>query len=159
MQIEIIIGLGLNALMFFLQFLNMKKQTDSLAKQTDLLSNNIRYESYLKQVEQLNIINQALIDKDALAEIFANLEGFQDILERFSMSEIGFAWLLINRYESAYVGHRLGVIPPDEWDVWKNRMRKGLGHKVVKEIWKSDLEGFDYARDFRKVVNNVLAGE
>jgi len=147
------LGVLVNSLILLVLFFQLR----SLSKQTKLLGNNIRFESYLRQVDQLNAVNKALLQPASLEKCFKKLDGFDPITRDYDMTEIAFAWLVINRYESAFVGKKLGVIPDDEWEIWENRIRKDFEHEVVLAVWKRDLDGFDYSRGFKDLVNDILA--
>lgn len=72
------------------------------------------------------------------------------------MEKISLAWLIINRYEAAFVGHDLGIISDDEWRVWTKRLRKDLQIPFIREVWRSDVGNFEYNARFVHLVNELL---
>jgi hypothetical protein len=76
--------------------------------------------------------------------------------ENLSLEKIALAWHLINRYEAAFTGHELGVIPDEEWEVWKKRLAKDLKISFLVDVWKQDLSSWDYNRKFKQLVDSLL---
>jgi hypothetical protein len=106
------LGAIINVLVFvamYIQIKHLSKQTEILGRQAEVMQKEIQYSTYLRQIEQLNIINSALIDKDSLSNTFNKL-GFDELLKTMTMADIGFSWLVINRYECAFVANELGVV-------------------------------------------------
>lgn len=159
-----------NTLMFWAIYKQAKylgTQTKVLQTQTETITKNIQFSTYLRQIEQLNIINSALIDKESLSKTFEKM-GFASILEKESlenksmendsltMSDFGFSWLVINRYECAFVANELNLLPDSEWKVWETRIKKDFYHPTIRQVWEKDMSGFDYNPKFKQYINEFM---
>ncbi|HEX3531842.1 MAG TPA: hypothetical protein VH988_32695 [Thermoanaerobaculia bacterium] len=146
-------GLIINFLMMvFLAF-----QTRHISRQTRTLTRSLEYSTYLKLVDYLNEVSNLLIQDPKVKSIFEEMKFIKDGLAEKGLTteKVGLAWLIINRYEAAYMGEQLGVLPDGEWQVWKERLRNDLRLKFVRDVWENDVRSFDYNRGFAKLMNEV----
>lgn len=153
---SIIAGLAINFLTLVLFLL----QTRHLGSQTKMLARSLEYSSYLKLLDYLNDVSKLAIEDSKVKEIFSELHFVKDSLtenSNLSMEKIGLAWLVINRYEAAFVGNQLGVLPEGEWEVWKDRLKKDAQLSFVRDVWKDDVSFFAYNQGFRRLMNDLVA--
>lgn len=151
----IIVGLAIN----FLTLLLFLLQTRHLGEQTNMLARSLEYGSYLKLLDYLNDVSKLTIEDSKVKEIFSELPFVKDNLAAnrdLSMEKIGLAWLVINRYEAAFVGNQLGVLPEGEWEIWKNRLEKDMRMAFVRDVWRGDVKNFDYNRGFSDLMNSLV---
>jgi hypothetical protein len=154
-DIVLIVGLtfNLSTLIFFIV------QTRYLGAQTQALTRSIEYASYQKLIDYTNIISLQLLENEKVANVFRDIGFIKRGLEQgeqISIEKIGIAWLIINRYEAAFVGHQLRMIPEEEWEVWKRRLKKDFQIPFVREIWVHDIRNFDYNKGFKEMVNQMI---
>jgi len=133
-------------------FLGMVFQSYLTNKRTKYLIKNIKYSSYLKQLDELNMVNQMLINPDELKNTFSKFNVYKDL----NTTDLGFAWLVINRYEGAFKANELGLLKKEEWKVIEKRIRKDFQYDVIKEVWNKDYFGFDYDVGFYEYINNKI---
>jgi hypothetical protein len=155
---SIIAGLVIN----FVTLLLFLLQTRHLGKQTNMLARSLEYSSYLKLLDYLNDVSKLAIENPKVKEIFSELHFVKDNLvanQNLSMEKIGLAWLVINRYEAAFVGDQLGVLPEGEWKIWENRLRNDVRLPFVRDVWRDDVKNFAYNRGFRDLMNDLIQAE
>lgn len=155
---SIIAGLVINflTLVFFLL------QTRHLGKQTSMLARSLEYSSYLKLLDYLNEVSKLAIEHPEVKKIFSELHFVKDSLagnKDLSIEKIGLAWMVINRYEAAFVGNQLGVLPKGEWEVWKNRLQNDMRLAFVRDVWKDDVKNFAYNRGFLELMNDLVRAD
>lgn len=132
-------------------------QTRHLATQTKALSTGLRYTSYQKLVDYTNDVSMLLLENERVVEVFKEMDFVKDGTRRgLSVEKIGLAWLIINRFEAAFVGHELGIISDDEWKVWTKRLKKDLQIPFIREVWRSDVGNFEYNTRFKDLINELL---
>jgi len=154
-KIALAVSLALN----FVTLVLFIVQTRFLAAQTESLKKSIAYSSYQKLNDYINDVNLLLLDHKSAVEIFANLDSVKERIKNnkdLSVEKIALAWHLLNRYETAFTGHELGVIPDDEWEVWKKRMAKDIKNPFVLEVWKQDLTSWDYNKKFKQLIDSFM---
>ena len=134
-------------------------QTRFLAKQTSTLNKSLEYAAYQKLVDYLNEVNMLLLQDPRVATIFKEMDFIQETLDThagLSIEKIGLAWLIINRYEAALVGHELGVIPDKEWAIWTRRLGQDLQIPFIRDVWMHDISNFDYTDSFKNLMSGLL---
>jgi hypothetical protein len=154
-DVVLIAGLFINAIIL-IQFI---KQTRYLAEQTKSLNKSLRYSSYQKLIDYMNEIHILMIENKKIKEIFENMEFMKHSLQQdedLSVEKVGLAWLIINLYEAAFVGHQLGAMPEEEWDVWEKRLRKDMQLPFIRNVWVQNISNFDYNKKFKELFNDLL---
>lgn len=134
-------------------------QTRHLATQTEALKKSIMYSSYQKLNDYINDVNLLLLDHKSTVSIFAELDSVKNRIkhsENLTVEKIALAWHMLNRYETAFTGHELGVISDEEWEVWKKRMAKDIKNPFVLEVWKEDLTSWDYNKKFKQLIDSMM---
>ena len=127
--------------------------------QTRYLSKSLKYSSYQKLIDYTNEVSKLLIENPSVIEIFKDVEFIKAGLNQsqgMSVEQIGLAWLIINRYEAAFVGYELGVIPDVEWKVWKKRLEKDLKIPFIRNVWRNDVGNFEYNKKFKDLIEDLL---
>ncbi|MEV4363139.1 hypothetical protein [Nonomuraea sp. NPDC049625] len=149
----------LTAAMNLVTLLFVGLQTRALTRQTRLVAANLEYGTHQRLIDYLNEINTMIIDNDRVREIFADIDFIGDSVRRnpeISVQNIALAWSIFNRYEAAHAGYRLGVIKDDDWEIWLRRIRKDLKIPFIRTVWLQDMQNFDYRKDFRDLINDLL---
>lgn len=155
---SIIAGLAIN----FLTLLLFLLQTKHLSKQTNMLARSLEYSSYLKLLDYLNDVSRLVIEDPKVKEIFREVHFVKDSLaanQNLSIEKIGLAWLVINRYEAAFVGNQLGVLPEGEWEIWKDRLKNDVRLAFVRDVWRDDVRTFAYNRGFLDLMNDLVQAD
>lgn len=140
-------------------FIILILQTRYLGTQTEALRKSIAYSSYQKLNDEINVINGLLLDHDSVVKIFNQMKSMKQRMKEYpglSMEKIALAWHMLNRYESAYIGHKLDVIPDAEWNVWIKRMELDINTDFLREVWRQDIRSWDYDDEFKQLVNRLL---
>jgi hypothetical protein len=159
MQIEeivLLVSLAINVGMLILFIV----QTRYLSVQTEALRKSIVYSSYQKLNDYINDINLLLLDHKAVLEIFSQMDSMKIRLKEdksLSVEKIALAWHMLNRYEAAFTGYKLGVISESEWEIWKKRMETDINLPFLRKVWKQDLTTWAYNIEFKQMVDNLLA--
>jgi hypothetical protein len=134
-------------------------QTRSLSKQTKAVAVSLEYSAYLKLVDYLNDVNMQILENPGVRSVFAEMDFVADSLRRnpeLSVEKIALAWLLLNRYEAAYVGRRHGVISEREWGVWTRRLKLDLQIGFIHKVWMQDINNFDYDSGFVRLIEDLV---
>jgi hypothetical protein len=157
-EIALIISLAINVGMLILFIV----QTKYLSIQTEALRKSIVYSSYQKLNDYINDINLLLLDHKTVVEIFKQMYSMKLRLKKnksLSVEKVALAWHMLNRYEAAFTGYKLGVIPRSEWEVWKKRMETDVRLPFLHKVWKQDLTAWSYNIEFKHLVDNLLFTE
>jgi hypothetical protein len=140
-------------------FIILIMQTRYLSAQTEALRKSIAYSSYQKLNDEINAVNNLMLDHDSVVKIFKQMKSMKQRMKEYpglSMEKIALAWHMLNRYESAYIGHKLEVIPEAEWIVWVKRMELDINTDFLREVWRQDLQSWDYDEEFKQLINKLL---
>lgn len=135
-------------------------QTRHLGTQTRMLTRSLEYSSYNKLVDHLNDVSRLHIQDAEVQAIFEEMPFIRKSVQqdpRLAIDKIGLAWIIINRYEAAFVGHQLGVLPAGEWDVWRERLIKDLSLPFVRDVWVNDVKNFKYNAKFTQLMDDIIS--
>jgi hypothetical protein len=159
MELDRVVILG-SLLINFLTLAVFIFQTRYLAHQTKMLTRSLEYSSYHQLVEYLNDVSKLLMQDPEVQAIFKEMPFIKDTVEQdpaLGLDKIGLAWLIINRYEAAFVGHQLGVLPSGAWDIWKERLSKDLSLPFLRDVWLNDLKNSRYNTEFARLMDDLLS--
>lgn len=133
-------------------------QTRYLGAQTESLIRSQEYASYQKLIDYTNLVSLQLLENEKVIKVFNDIGFIKRGIEgqQLSIEKIGLAWLIINRYEAAFVGHQLGMVPEEEWQVWERRLRKDLQIPFVRDVWVHDVKNYDYNPKYKEIVTRMI---
>lgn len=143
----------------FLTLIIVMLQTIHLGRQTKMLTQNLQYSSYLKLLDYLNELNKLMINNERVKEAFEQVDSVKARMASkrdLSMEKMVAAWFIVNQYEAAFVGEKIGVLPEGEWAVWEKRLKDDLRIGFVRDVWADDVKSFDYDRGFLGLMNRLL---
>ncbi|MEL6166221.1 MAG: hypothetical protein AAFR37_21575, partial [Cyanobacteria bacterium J06628_3] len=135
----------------------LSKQTKAVVKQTKSVNASLEYTAYQKLVDYTNEVSMLIIKHQSIKDIFSELDFVKQGLKKgLSIEKTALAWLIINRYEAAFVGHMLGAVSDEEWSVWEERLKQDFNISFVREVWIRDINCFDYNQKFKDFVIKLI---
>lgn len=133
------------------------EQTKYLSMQTKSVGTSLEYAAYQKLVDYMNEVSMLIIEHQSIKDVFSELDFIQQGLKNGrSLEKTALAWLIINRYEAAFVGHLLGAMPDEEWYIWTKRLQRDFKISFIREVWIQDIGFFDYNQKFKDFVNDLI---
>lgn len=153
------IALPATLLLNMVALIIVARQTSHLAKQNKAILVSLEYTSYLKLVDYLNEVNSQIFQNERVAQAFSELDFIADHLKSrpgLTVEKVALAWMIINRYEAAMMGYKLGIIPERDWQVWIRRLSKDMRLPFIRDVWICDIQNFDYDPEFKQLVNSLL---
>jgi hypothetical protein len=153
------IALVLSMVISVLTLVLLVMQTRALSLQTKSVAKNLEYGTYLKLVDSLNEINLRLMSEPAVQEMFRDVGYIADGIEAeesLSIARLALAWHHFNRYEAAFMGFRQGILPDNQWSLWRRRLELDMQAPFLQAAWRVERANYAYDPEFLACMQQAI---